>query len=408
MQVRLVDVGGRCVEVHVRRSKRVRGHRAVVAPGRPPEIVVRPTATRRDVDSAIAYHRPWLERQLARLPEARLGLDRLRLTEEAGRREARARVMLIAQSEAAALGVRHGRIVVRDQRAAGARARRRGRCPSAGDSSSRPTTSSTTWSSTRSAISSSTTTGRRSGSRPATASRVRRREAVARGPRLGVARLRPAAYAVGVTDRWATFDCYGTLIDWNGGIRASLARVFGEARAGELLRRYHELEPGLERSEPTRRYREVLTEAMRRLGARGGRRREPRPNRCLLGAVPRGARGARGGAFARLEPRDPVEWDRVADRGVGSEARRALRRDRGGRPDRVVKPALRHWEEFLARTGAARDARCTSARASSTTSRRRRRSASNGVDQPARRESARRGAARARAARSCTADGGAR
>ncbi len=116
MQVRLVDVGGRCVEVHVRRSKRVRGHRAVVAPGRPPEIVVRPTATRRDVDSAIAYHRPWLERQLARLPEARLGLDRLRLTEEAGRREARARVMLIAQSEAAALGVRHGRIVVRDQR----------------------------------------------------------------------------------------------------------------------------------------------------------------------------------------------------------------------------------------------------------------------------------------------------
>ncbi len=31
-------------------------------------------------------------------------------------------------------------------------------------------------------------------------------------------------------DRWATFDCYGTLIDWNGGIRAELGRVF----AGEL------------------------------------------------------------------------------------------------------------------------------------------------------------------------------
>ncbi len=26
--------------------------------------------------------------------------------------------------------------------------------------------------------------------------------------------------------RWATFDCYGTLIDWNAGIRAELARVF--------------------------------------------------------------------------------------------------------------------------------------------------------------------------------------
>ena len=67
-------------------------------------------------------------------------------------------------------------------------------------------------------------------------------------------------------DRWATFDCYGTLIDWNGGIRAQLARVFGEDRADELLRRYHELEPELQ-ADGTLSYREVLTEAMRRLGS---------------------------------------------------------------------------------------------------------------------------------------------
>jgi len=67
-------------------------------------------------------------------------------------------------------------------------------------------------------------------------------------------------------DRWATFDCYGTLIDWNGGIRAQLARVFGEDRADELLRRYHELEPELQ-ADGTLSYREVLTEALRRLGA---------------------------------------------------------------------------------------------------------------------------------------------
>jgi 2-haloalkanoic acid dehalogenase type II len=67
-------------------------------------------------------------------------------------------------------------------------------------------------------------------------------------------------------ERWATFDCYGTLIDWNGGIRGKLARVFGEDRADELLGRYHELEPELE-ADGTRSYREVLTEAMRRLGA---------------------------------------------------------------------------------------------------------------------------------------------
>jgi 2-haloalkanoic acid dehalogenase type II len=67
-------------------------------------------------------------------------------------------------------------------------------------------------------------------------------------------------------DRWATFDCYGTLIDWNGGIRGQLARVFGEDRADELLARYHELEPELE-ADGKRSYRTVLTEAMRQLGA---------------------------------------------------------------------------------------------------------------------------------------------
>src|SRR5215210_1402996 len=114
--MRVVEIEGSFVEVHVRRSNRVRGHRAVVAPGRPPEIVVRPRASAADIDAAIEFHRRWLARQLARLPEARLGLERLRLTEDAGRREARARISLIAQSEAAALGVRYARIALRNQR----------------------------------------------------------------------------------------------------------------------------------------------------------------------------------------------------------------------------------------------------------------------------------------------------
>ena len=70
-------------------------------------------------------------------------------------------------------------------------------------------------------------------------------------------------------ERWATFDCYGTLIDWNGGIRAELARVFGDDRADELLERYHELEPQIE-ADGALTYREVLTEGMRRLGAPAG------------------------------------------------------------------------------------------------------------------------------------------
>ena len=64
--------------------------------------------------------------------------------------------------------------------------------------------------------------------------------------------------------RWATFDCYGTLIDWNRGIRGELDRLFGAEDAPRLLERYHELEPGLE-SDPFRSYREVLTLALERL-----------------------------------------------------------------------------------------------------------------------------------------------
>ncbi len=67
-------------------------------------------------------------------------------------------------------------------------------------------------------------------------------------------------------DRWATFDCYGTLIDWNGGITRELTRVFGEDEADERLLRYHEIEPALQVG-GARSYREVITEAMRELGA---------------------------------------------------------------------------------------------------------------------------------------------
>lgn len=60
-------------------------------------------------------------------------------------------------------------------------------------------------------------------------------------------------------DRWATFDCYGTLVDWNAGIGAALGDP-------SLLARYHELEPVVQAEEPGRRYRDVLRETARRLG----------------------------------------------------------------------------------------------------------------------------------------------
>jgi predicted metal-dependent hydrolase len=114
--MRLLDIGGRLVELHIRRSNRVRGHRIVVRFGLPPELVVRPRATNAQIDEAIDFHRAWLERQLAKAVQPRLGLERLTLTEEQGRTEARARISLLAQSEAAALGVEYKRLTLRDQR----------------------------------------------------------------------------------------------------------------------------------------------------------------------------------------------------------------------------------------------------------------------------------------------------
>lgn len=70
--------------------------------------------------------------------------------------------------------------------------------------------------------------------------------------------------------RWATFDCYGTLVDWNAGIRAELVRLFGEPEAGRLLTRYHEIEPRIETERPGATYREVMATALSGLADEAG------------------------------------------------------------------------------------------------------------------------------------------
>jgi 2-haloacid dehalogenase len=46
-----------------------------------------------------------------------------------------------------------------------------------------------------------------------------------------------------VADRWVTFDCYGTLIDWEAGITRTLADLWPEADRDRLLADYHAVEP---------------------------------------------------------------------------------------------------------------------------------------------------------------------
>jgi 2-haloacid dehalogenase len=76
-----------------------------------------------------------------------------------------------------------------------------------------------------------------------------------------------------------TFDCYGTLIDWEAGILTGLRRVLDPhavaATDDELLEAYARAEADLEAG-PYRRYREVLGEGLRRVARRHGV--EPTPD----------------------------------------------------------------------------------------------------------------------------------
>jgi 2-haloacid dehalogenase len=81
---------------------------------------------------------------------------------------------------------------------------------------------------------------------------------------------------------WVTFDCYGTLADWLGGMRGALARHVGPEDAGRLLHAYHELEAEVEAQRPAPRYRKVLVETLRRAAERDGIALPPGAERALV------------------------------------------------------------------------------------------------------------------------------
>ena len=155
-------------------------------------------------------------------------------------------------------------------------------------------------------------------------------------------------------ERWATFDCYGTLIDWDGGVRAELARVFDDERADQLLARYHELEPELQR-DGTMSYRDVLTESMRRLGAPAGQ------EHGLAESLP----GWRSfpEVQASLEELRRRGWKLGILSNTDDDFIAASQVQIGVPLDEVVvaqeigsyKPNHKHWDEFFFRTKAPRE-----------------------------------------------------
>ena len=157
---------------------------------------------------------------------------------------------------------------------------------------------------------------------------------------------------------WVTFDCYGTLIDWERGIADALLPLVGPRTDRRALAEWYiAMEAELE-AEAYRRYREVLDQVGRRLLRSLDvplRDDEPSPLASSLGAwppfaeVPAALRALRDGgsklAILSNVDRDLLELS-IARLGV--------------RPDLVIasedcgsyKPAPAHWLRFLERSGA--------------------------------------------------------
>jgi 2-haloacid dehalogenase len=164
---------------------------------------------------------------------------------------------------------------------------------------------------------------------------------------------------VGGRTRWATFDCYGTLVDWNAGIRAELERLIPGEDAERLLERYHEVERRVQRERPEARYRDVLAAGLQELAADAGT------------SLPESERDALGSSLPGwpIFPEVPAALAEARERGWRLAVLTNSDRDLIDASLHVIgvpfdatvvaseigsyKPAHRHWEEFRARSGVA-------------------------------------------------------
>ncbi|MGW5698420.1 HAD family hydrolase [Streptomyces asiaticus] len=68
-------------------------------------------------------------------------------------------------------------------------------------------------------------------------------------------------------DRWITFDCYGTLLDWQTAFRQILEPA-AHGRVDELVEAFHEVAPDVEAKMQNALYKDILHEGLRRSGER--------------------------------------------------------------------------------------------------------------------------------------------
>jgi 2-haloacid dehalogenase len=160
-------------------------------------------------------------------------------------------------------------------------------------------------------------------------------------------------------ERWATFDCYGTLIDWRTGIGTQLERLLGPSD-GALLERYFEHEARVQEERPGASYREVMAAVLAELAAERGVELPAEERDALGGSLPdwppfpdtaAGLQEAkrRGWKLAALSNTDR-DFLEASERAIGVPFDAKIIASEIG----SYKPAHRHWEAFLEETGADR------------------------------------------------------
>ena len=163
-----------------------------------------------------------------------------------------------------------------------------------------------------------------------------------------------------MADKWVTFDCFGTLMDWQTGFRRAVASIAG-GRAAALVEAYHQAEHETQDAGPTRPYRDVLRLTMQRAGETVGLSLDDHDADVLartwaeMPIFPDTEASLRqlhvdgwkiailtncdNALFAKTEATFPVKLDMlVTSQEVGS-----------------YKPSLGHFKEFEKRSGVARD-----------------------------------------------------
>ena len=158
-------------------------------------------------------------------------------------------------------------------------------------------------------------------------------------------------------NRWATFDCYGTLVDWETGIGNELGRLWPEQDVSVLRDRYHEIEPRVE-LEGSIAYRDVLRQALVLLAESEGLELAADEQTALADSLPRWPVFPEvPGALAELRARG---WRLVPLSNTDADLLAASMEAIGVPFDGTVvageigsyKPAHGHWIVFSERFGA--------------------------------------------------------